>query len=81
MKLPSDLNGVELARRLQRLDYVVTRQSGSHMRLTRQGPHGQQHITIPAHKPLRVGTLRQILKDVASQCLIELSDLLDQLEG
>jgi hypothetical protein len=51
------------------------------MRLTRQGPHGQQHITIPAHKPLRVGTLRQILKDVASQCLIELSDLLDQLEG
>ena len=81
MKLPSDLNGVELARRLQRLDYVVTRQSGSHMRLTRQGPHGQQHITIPAHKPLRVGTLRQILKDVASQCLIELSDLLNQLEG
>lgn len=81
MKLPSDLNGVELARRLQRLGYEVTRQSGSHMRLTRQGPHGQQHITIPAHKPLRVGTLRQILKDVASQCLIELSDLLDQLEG
>ena len=81
MKLPSDLNGVELARRLQRLGYEVTRQSGSHMRLTRQGPHGQQHITIPAHKPLRVGTLSQILKDVASQCLIELSDLLDQLEG
>jgi predicted RNA binding protein YcfA (HicA-like mRNA interferase family) len=81
VKLPSDLNGVELARRLQRLDYAVTRQSGSHMRLTRQGPHGQQHITIPAHKPLRVGTLRQILKDVASHCLIELSDLLDQLEG
>jgi predicted RNA binding protein YcfA (HicA-like mRNA interferase family) len=81
VKLPSDLNGIELAKRLQRLGYGVTRQSGSHMRLTRQGPQGQQHITIPAHKPLRVGTLRQILKDVASQCLIELSDLLDQLEG
>jgi predicted RNA binding protein YcfA (HicA-like mRNA interferase family) len=81
VKLPNDLNGVELARRLQRLGYAVTRQSGSHMRLTRQGPQGQQHITIPAHKPLRVGTLRQILKDVASQCLIDLGDLLDQLEG
>jgi hypothetical protein len=51
------------------------------MRLTRQGAQGQQNITIPAHKPLRVGTLRQILKDVSSQCLIELGDLLDQLEG
>ncbi len=58
MKLPNDLNGVELARRLQRLGYAVTRQSGSHMRLTRQGPQGQQHITIPAHKSLRVGMLR-----------------------
>jgi predicted RNA binding protein YcfA (HicA-like mRNA interferase family) len=36
----------------------VTRQSGSHMRLTRQGPQGQQHITIPAHKSLGVGMLR-----------------------
>ena len=66
---------------MQRVGYAVTRQSGSHMRLRRQGSQGQQHITIPAHKPLRVGTLRQILKDVASQCLIELGDLLDQLEG
>ena len=81
MKLPRDVSGQDLARALRIYGYAITRQTGSHMRLTRQGPHGQQHITIPAHKPLRVGTLRQILKDVASQCLIELSDLLDQLEG
>ena len=36
------------------------------MRLTRVLPNGQQHLTIPAHKPLRVGTLRQVLKDVAN---------------
>ena len=80
MKLPSDLNGVALARRLQKLGYGVTRQSGSHMRLTRPGAHGQQHITIPAHKPLRIGTLRQILKDVASQSLIDLDTLIEQLD-
>jgi hypothetical protein len=37
------------------------------MRLTRQEASNDQHLTIPAHKPLRVGTLRQILKDVAAQ--------------
>ncbi len=80
MKLPSDLNGVALARRLQKLGYGVTHQSGSHMRLTRSGTNGQQHITIPAHKPLRIGTLRQILNDVAGQCLIDLDTLIEQLD-
>ncbi|MEA5442118.1 hypothetical protein [Cyanobium gracile] len=36
------------------------------MRLSRSPDGQQQHLTIPAHKPLRVGTLRQILQDVAS---------------
>ena len=49
------------------------------MRLTREGPDGQQHITIPAHKPLRVGTLRQILKDIGLQCGLSVSELLEQL--
>ena len=80
MKLPSDFNGVALARRLQKLGYGVTRKSGSPMRLTRSGTNGQQHITIPAHKPLRIGTLRQILKDVAGQCLIDLDTLIEQLD-
>ncbi len=80
MKLPSDLNGIELAKRLGHLGYSVSRQSGSHMRLTREGPSGQQHITIPAHKPLRVGTLRQILKDIAEQTAQPLSGLLLVLE-
>jgi hypothetical protein len=35
------------------------------MRLTRIEGDQEQHLTIPAHKPLRVGTLRQIVKDVA----------------
>ena len=80
MKLPVDLNGIALAKRLCAFGYQITRQTGSHMRLTRQAADGQQHITIPAHIPLKVGTLRQILKDVAQHCDIPIEELLKQLE-
>ena len=79
MKIPRDLNGADLARRLAAYGYVVTRQSGSHMRLSRQAGDQQQHLTSPAHKPLRVGTLRQILKDVASQSGIGLEELIQAI--
>ena len=34
MRLPRDLSGQELARALRRLGYEVTRQRGSHIRVT-----------------------------------------------
>ena len=34
MRLPRDISGSELAKRLSRLGYAVTRQTGSHLRLT-----------------------------------------------
>lgn len=73
MRIPRDVNGQLLAERLRRHGYSLTRQTGSHMRLSRNSGFEQQHLTIPAHKPLRVGTLRQILRDVATQlgCSIE----------
>ena len=64
MKLPRDVSGVDLAKRLGRLGYEVTRQTGSHLRLTTR-ERGQHHVTIPNHDPLRVGTLAGILGDVA----------------
>ena len=70
MRLPRDLGGEELAVLLRRHGYQVTRQTGSHMRLTTlQG--GEHHVTIPRHKPLRVGTLNAILKDVAQHLGLE----------
>lgn len=66
MKLPRDVNGEELAKRLGRLGYEVTRQTGSHMRLVRNDEPGHR-ITIPAHDNLKVGALDGILKDVAAQ--------------
>ena len=64
-RLPRDLSGDELAKGLQALGYRVTRQSGSHLRLTTHAG-GEHHVTVPRHKPLRVGTLNAIAGDVAS---------------
>ncbi len=64
MKLPRDLSGSDLAKRLRVLDYQITRQTGSHLRLTTQ-ENGEHHITIPRHDPLKLGTLAGILADVA----------------
>jgi len=55
VKLPRDLSGPDLAKALQGLGYRVTRQTGSHMRLT-STERGQHHVTVPAHGVLRIGT-------------------------
>jgi len=78
MRLPRDLSGEELAFLLQRFGYHITRQTGSHMRLTTlQG--GEHHITIPRHRPLRVGTLNGILREVAQHLGMERETLLQAL--
>ena len=64
MKLPRDLSGPDLAKTLGAFGYRVTRQTGSHMRLTTT-ERGEHHITIPAHAELRIGTLAAVLGDVA----------------
>ena len=66
MKLPRDVSGHELARALAKFGYQVTRQSGSHMRLTSILKGTEHHVTIPAHDPLRIGTFSQILSDVSA---------------
>jgi len=64
VKLPRDLSGSDLARLLRHYGYVQDRQTGSHIRLTARTPEAEHHITIPAHDPLRVGTLAGILSEV-----------------
>jgi predicted RNA binding protein YcfA (HicA-like mRNA interferase family) len=64
MKIPRDLSGVELIKYLKPYGYEVSRQSGSHIRLTTE-LNGQHHITIPNHDPLKIGTLSAILSDIA----------------
>jgi len=78
VKLPRDVGGLELARKLERYGYQITRQTGSHLRLTTQEA-GEHHVTIPRHDSLRVGTLSAILSEVAEHLGITRDELIQEL--
>ncbi|MBK6482962.1 MAG: type II toxin-antitoxin system HicA family toxin [Chitinophagaceae bacterium] len=79
MKLPRDISGADLVKALKKLDYSVTRQKGSHIRLTTQRD-GEHHEVIPNHNPLKVGTLSSILKGIAQHHSLSPEELLQYLE-
>ena len=78
MRLPRDISGEQLARNLKALGYSITRQTGSHMRLTTT-QRGEHHVTIPNHDPLRIGTLAGIIADVAGHFEITRDELVVRL--
>ncbi len=78
MRLPRDLGGEDLAVLLRRYGYEVTRQTGSHIRLT-TSLEGEHHVTIPHHSLLRVGTLSAILNDVTEHFGIPRQALMEEL--
>lgn len=80
MKLPRDVSGAQLVKALGALGYRVTRQTGSHIRLTCDDPK-QHHVTIPNHDSLRLGTLSGILNDVAVHHGLSREALLERLFG
>jgi predicted RNA binding protein YcfA (HicA-like mRNA interferase family) len=45
MRLPRDISGLELAKKLAELGYEISRQNGSHIRLSTQ-QNGEHHITF-----------------------------------
>ena len=78
MKLPRDLTGLQLVKNLELLGYLITRQTGSHIRVTTlQG--GEHHLTIPAHNPLKIGTLSALLNDIAQHFNLTRDELLSRL--
>lgn len=79
MKLPRDIGGKELSRTLEKYGYRVVHQTGSHIRLTSSIKGSEHHITIPAHRSLKTGTLNGILSDVAAYLEIERKTLLEGL--
>jgi predicted RNA binding protein YcfA (HicA-like mRNA interferase family) len=78
MKLPRDVTGNDLAKALFKLGYHVTRQTGSHIRLSTV-ENGEHHITVPAHNPLKTGTLAAILVDIESHHKLTREQLLKRL--
>ncbi len=79
MKTPRDLSGADLGRALRGLGYEVTRQHGSHLRVTTH-LGGEHHQVIPNHSPIKIGTLRSILRNVAAHHRLSFADLLARLD-
>jgi predicted RNA binding protein YcfA (HicA-like mRNA interferase family) len=79
MKTPRDLGGLELAKALRKMGYVVTRQSGSHLRVTTQAG-GEHHEVVPNHSPIKIGTLKSILRNVAAHHRMTMPEVLERLD-
>lgn len=77
MKFPRDMDATQLIKALERIGYRPVRQTGSHIRLQCEDP--AHSITIPDHRPLRVGTLSAILADVAARRKLDRDELLREL--
>jgi predicted RNA binding protein YcfA (HicA-like mRNA interferase family) len=79
VKLPRDLYGRDLARVLcARWTYAKVNQVGSHIILQTETP--QHHrLSVPDHKPLRIGTLNAILREVAVAKGVTREDILATL--
>ena len=78
MKLPRDLSGQDLVKALANFEYEINHQTGSHICLTTQ-LNGEHHVTVPAHDPIKIGTLNAILRDVANHFGLSREQLLEEL--
>jgi predicted RNA binding protein YcfA (HicA-like mRNA interferase family) len=80
MRIHRDISGEDLIKLVKPYGYIVTRQTGSHIRLSTE-QNGQHHITVPRHDPLRIGTLASILADIASHFNLTKQELFMELFG
>ena len=80
MKLPRNISAAEFVSSLKKFGYEVSRQKGSHIRLTTLS-NGEHHLTIPNHNPIKLGTLSSILNDVALHFKLSKEDTLKKLFG
>lgn len=79
-RLPRDVSGADLAKLFEAFGYAVTRQKGSHLRLTTH-EGGEHHLTVPNHDALRPGTRAGVLKNVADHAGVTRESIVKQLFG
>ena len=80
MKIPRDISGEKLTKLLKKYGFNISRQTGSHIRLTTT-TKGEHHITIPNHKYIKIGTLNNILTDIANYLKIDKQAIIKELFG
>jgi predicted RNA binding protein YcfA (HicA-like mRNA interferase family) len=75
-KIPRNLTGQTLMKKVKKLGYVPTRQTESHIRITTQ-KNDTHHVTIPNHSPIKIGTLSNILKDIAAHLKLSKEEVIE----
>jgi predicted RNA binding protein YcfA (HicA-like mRNA interferase family) len=78
-KTPRNVSGQDLVKLLVKYNYVITRQKGSHIRLSRSINDDVHHLTVPNHSPIKLGTLSAILNEVSQHLKIDKQELLNNL--
>lgn len=58
MKLPRDVSGRDAVKALRRLGFAITRQEGSHIRMSKGG----HHVTVPNHRAILPKTLQNVIR-------------------
>jgi predicted RNA binding protein YcfA (HicA-like mRNA interferase family) len=58
-RLPRGMSGKEVVKALQKADFYIKRQKGSHIVLRRDDPFAQ--VVVPDHKSVDTGTLAAIV--------------------
>ena len=82
MKIPRDLSGEQVARLLSRhYGYQLKRTRGSHMTVTLTTTTKEHSVTIPLHRPVRIGTLGRIISDVATFLCVPKDEVSRRLFG
>ena len=79
-RVPRDLSGRDLCKLLQYLrlpDHAAVREPPPHE--TAEHPGATHHLTVPDHDPIKIGTLNNILTDVASAVGITKTVLVNRL--
>lgn len=61
-----NLSGMEVVKALERFNFLIVSQKGSHVKLQRVSSDGSKHaVTIPLHNELDKGTLKAIFNQAS----------------
>ena len=78
-KLPRDLSANDLIKVLEKYyHYEIRRRKSTHIRLC-TFLRGEHSITIPDHKPIKIRTLKSILRGIATHLNISEKEIIDKL--
>ena len=69
----------ELIKVMAKLGYEIERQKGSHIRLRKSTPSGEQHITVPFKAEIAKGTLNDIINCLSKQNTLSKEEILKML--